>query len=73
MVAGGVAAERQGSEREMEFIKLFEPIDINGKLRVENRIVLPAMGLAYTQDYSFNERLQGFYRERAPAVVQPAT
>jgi len=53
----------------MEFVKLFEPIVINGKLPVSNRIVLPAMGLAYTQDYSFNERLQGFYRERAHGGV----
>jgi 2,4-dienoyl-CoA reductase (NADPH2) len=53
----------------MEFIKLFEPIVINGKLRVKNRIVLPAMGLDYTRDYSFNERYRGFYRARARGGV----
>jgi 2,4-dienoyl-CoA reductase (NADPH2) len=53
----------------MEFIKLFEPIVINGKLKVENRIVLPALGLAYTQDYSFSERFKGFYRARARGGV----
>jgi 2,4-dienoyl-CoA reductase-like NADH-dependent reductase (Old Yellow Enzyme family) len=31
----------------MEFIKLFEPIVLNGKLEVKNRIVLPALGLVY--------------------------
>ena len=44
----------------MEFIKLFEPININGKLEVENRIVLPALGLDYTRHYNFNERFAGF-------------
>ena len=53
----------------MEFVKLFEPIVINEKLEVKNRIVLPALGLAYTQDYSFSERYKGFYRERAHGGV----
>jgi 2,4-dienoyl-CoA reductase (NADPH2) len=52
----------------MEFIKLFEPIVIN-QLEVENRIVMPAMGLAYTQQYDFNERFKGFYRARAHGGV----
>ena len=47
----------------MDFIKLFQPITIN-KTRVKNRIVLPAMGLFMTDDYSFNERYRSFYRER---------
>lgn len=52
----------------MEFIKLFQPIVIN-QLEVANRIVLPAMGLDYTPDYSFNERFEGFYRARAHGGV----
>jgi len=48
----------------MEFVKLFEPITING-LTVKNRTVMPAMGMAYTHDYSFTPRLRAFYRERA--------
>jgi 2,4-dienoyl-CoA reductase (NADPH2) len=52
----------------MELIKLFQPISIN-KLEVENRIVLPALGLAYTEGYGFSERLKGFYRERAHGGV----
>jgi len=47
----------------MDFIKLFEPITIN-KTRVKNRIVIPAMGLFMTDDYSFNDRYRSFYRER---------
>jgi len=53
----------------MEFIKLFEPIVINGKLEVKNRIVLPALGLDYTRHYNFNERFKGFYRARAKGGV----
>lgn len=52
----------------MELIRLFQPIFIN-KLEVENRIVLPALGLAYSDDYGFSERLKGFYRERAHGGV----
>jgi len=52
----------------MEFVKLFEPITING-LTVRNRTVMPAMGMAYTGDYSFTERLKAFYRERARGGV----
>jgi 2,4-dienoyl-CoA reductase (NADPH2) len=52
----------------MEFIKLFEPITING-LEIKNRIVMPAMGLSYTTDYTFNDRYQGFYRTRARGGV----
>jgi len=48
----------------MEFIKLFQPITINRAV-IKNRIVMPAMGLAFTQDYSFNDRYRAFYRERA--------
>jgi 2,4-dienoyl-CoA reductase (NADPH2) len=52
----------------MEFVKLFEPITING-LAIKNRIVMPAMGMAYTRDYSFTDRLRAFYRERARGGV----
>jgi 2,4-dienoyl-CoA reductase (NADPH2) len=52
----------------MDFIKLFEPITIN-KTRVKNRIVMPAMGLFMTDDYSFNERYCSFYRERGRGGV----
>jgi 2,4-dienoyl-CoA reductase (NADPH2) len=52
----------------MDFVKLFEPITIN-KTRVKNRIVLPAMGLFMTDDYSFNERYRSFYRERGRGGV----
>lgn len=52
----------------MDFVKLFEPITIN-RLEIKNRIVMPAMGLAYTQDFTFNDRYRGFYRERAKGGV----
>lgn len=52
----------------MEFKKLFEPITINN-IEIKNRIVMPSMGLAYTSDYSFNERYKAFYRERARGGV----
>ncbi|MCJ7773535.1 MAG: NADH:flavin oxidoreductase, partial [Desulfobacterales bacterium] len=52
----------------MEYIKLFEPISINN-LEIKNRIVMPAMGLSYTDNYEFNERYRGFYRERAKGGV----
>jgi 2,4-dienoyl-CoA reductase (NADPH2) len=53
---------------EMNFERLFEPITING-LRIPNRIVMPAMGLIYTMDYTFNDRYRVFYRERARGGV----
>ena len=52
----------------MEFVKLFEPITIN-KLEIKNRIVMPSMGLLYTSDYTLNDRLKAFYRERAKGGV----
>ena len=52
----------------MEFKKLFEPIVIN-KLEIKNRTVMPSMGLAYSTDYSFNDRYRAFYRERAHGGV----
>jgi 2,4-dienoyl-CoA reductase (NADPH2) len=52
----------------MELVKLFQPIFIN-ELEVQNRIVLPALGLGYTEGYGFSERLKGFYRERAHGGV----
>lgn len=52
----------------MDFIKLFEPIIIN-KIEVPNRIVMPAMGLFYSDNYSLNDRYKAFYRERARGGV----
>ena len=52
----------------MEIVKLFEPITIN-KLNIKNRIVMPSMGLVYTDDYIFNDRFKAFYRERARGGV----
>ncbi|MBI9087340.1 MAG: FAD-dependent oxidoreductase [Desulfobacterales bacterium] len=52
----------------MEFKKLFEPITIN-KLEIKNRIVMPAMGLSYTDRYEFNNRYRAFYRARAHGGV----
>jgi 2,4-dienoyl-CoA reductase-like NADH-dependent reductase (Old Yellow Enzyme family)/thioredoxin reductase len=43
---------------------LFTPIDIGG-MRLKNRIVMPAMHLNYTPDGQVNDRLMGFYEERA--------
>ena len=44
----------------MEFIRLFETITING-LEIKNRIVMPAMGLLYTGDYTLTDRHRAFY------------
>jgi len=52
----------------MEFKKLFEPITIHG-VTIKNRIVMPSMGLAYSTDFSFNDRYRAFYRERARGGV----
>ena len=52
----------------MEFKKLFEPIRINN-LDIKNRIVMPSMGLAYSTDFTFNERLRAFFMERARGGV----
>jgi 2,4-dienoyl-CoA reductase (NADPH2) len=52
----------------MECERLFEPITING-LKIQNRIVMPAMGLLYTIDYSLTDRHRAFYRERAKGGV----
>ena len=52
----------------MEFKKLFEPITIN-QLEIKNRIVMPAMGLSYTDKYEFNDRYRAFYRARARGGV----
>ena len=52
----------------MEFVKLFEPIKINS-ITVPNRIVMPAMALFYTSDYTFSNRFKAFYRERAKGGV----
>jgi 2,4-dienoyl-CoA reductase (NADPH2) len=47
---------------------LFTPIDIGG-MRLRNRIVMPAMHLNYTADGQENDRLTGFYEERARGGV----
>jgi 2,4-dienoyl-CoA reductase (NADPH2) len=52
----------------LKFIKLFEPITIN-HLTIKNRIVMPAMALAYTDNYIFTSRFKAFYRERARGGV----
>ncbi len=52
----------------MDFKKLFEPIRIN-KLEIKNRIVMPSMGLAYSTNFSFNDRLRAFFMERARGGV----
>lgn len=52
----------------MELVKLFEPITING-VKMANRIVMPAMGLSFTDKYAFNDRYEGFYRARAHGGV----
>ncbi len=52
----------------MKHIRLFEPIRIH-RLAVENRTVMPAMGLHYTDDYTFNDRYSAFYRTRAHGGV----
>ncbi len=52
----------------MEFVRLFEPITIN-KVAIPNRIVMPAMALFYTGDYTFTDRFKVFYRERAKGGV----
>ena len=44
----------------MEIRKLFEPITIK-KLTIKNRIVMPSMGLAYSTNFSFNDRLWAFF------------
>lgn len=48
----------------MKITKLFEPITIN-YLAIRNRIVMPAMALFYTEDYTFSNRYRAFYWERA--------
>jgi 2,4-dienoyl-CoA reductase (NADPH2) len=52
----------------MKFIRLFEPITIN-QLIVKNRIVMPAMALFYTKDYTLTEKFRAFYRRRAAGGV----
>jgi 2,4-dienoyl-CoA reductase (NADPH2) len=52
----------------MELVKLFEPITIN-RVTIPNRIVMPAMALFYTHDYTFTNRFKAFYRERAHGGV----
>jgi 2,4-dienoyl-CoA reductase (NADPH2) len=52
----------------MKFVKLFESITIN-RLRIKNRIVMPAMALFYTNNYTFSDRYKAFYRERATGGV----
>ncbi|PKN33797.1 MAG: NADH:flavin oxidoreductase [Deltaproteobacteria bacterium HGW-Deltaproteobacteria-19] len=52
----------------MEFIKLLEPITIR-RLTVPNRMVMPSMGMHFTDQYEFNRRYQDFYRARAEGGV----
>ncbi len=46
------------------FPLLFSPLRI-GPMTIENRIVMPAMNLSYSDDGSINEQLVNFYKERA--------
>ncbi len=48
----------------MELKHLFSPIQL-GPMTVKNRIVLPSMGLMYTQNGMMNDRFKHFYYERA--------
>ena len=50
------------------YANLFSPITIN-RLTIKNRIVMPSMGLSYTDKYEFNDRYKGFYRARAHGGV----
>ena len=52
----------------MEFKRLFEPITIKN-VEIKNRIVMPSMGLVYSNDFLFNDRYKAFYRERAKGGV----
>ncbi|MBD3349959.1 MAG: NAD(P)-binding protein [Candidatus Lokiarchaeota archaeon] len=48
----------------MKFVKLFEPMKING-FQIKNRIVMPAMHLNYSSDGSMSDVEIDFYEERA--------
>lgn len=53
----------------MKFLKLFEPITING-MDVENRIVMPAMHLGFADRHGHvTDKLVDFYVERAEGGV----
>jgi 2,4-dienoyl-CoA reductase (NADPH2) len=52
----------------MEIKQLFEPIRIN-RIDIKNRIVMPSMGLSFTDRYAFNDRYRAFYRARAKGGV----
>jgi 2,4-dienoyl-CoA reductase-like NADH-dependent reductase (Old Yellow Enzyme family) len=52
----------------LKLIKLFESIKIN-QLAVKNRIVMPAMALFYTSDYTLTEKFRAFYHKRAAGGV----
>ena len=51
-----------------QFRKLFAPINI-GRLKLHNRIVMPAIHLSYTPQGFVTDRLVEFYRERAAGGV----
>lgn len=59
---------RNDRKASAEFVKLFEPITIS-KVTMPNRIVMPAMALFYTRNYTFTNRFKAFYRERAQGGV----
>ncbi|MHA1733151.1 MAG: FAD-dependent oxidoreductase [Promethearchaeota archaeon] len=52
----------------MKFLKLFEPIAVNG-MRLSNRIVMPAMHLGFTDNGFVTDQLVEFYAERARGGV----
>lgn len=50
------------------FPLLFSPLDI-GHITIQNRIVMPAMNLSYSDDGSINDQLLNFYKERAISEI----
>lgn len=58
-------AQKKG---DFKIVRLFESIRL-GPIDVKNRIVMPAMGLGYTDDYTFNDRFKAYFKERAEGGV----
>ena len=50
------------------FPLLFSPLDI-GRMTIQNRIVMPAMNLSYSNDGSINDQIVNFYKERAISEI----
>jgi len=58
-------AQKRG---DFKIVRLFERVKV-GPIEVKNRIVMPAMGLGYTDDYTFTDRFKAYFRERAEGGV----